>query len=139
MINLAFSAAIALVQIYTPASPPIPVPPVPMGPPVAPTPNHAGNYIAGNWTYPTSENAGAAYPAKAIADAVGGRVTIDCAVDASGRLTSCDIVSETPPDYGFGAATVKMFLEEAHVDPASVQGGLVAGCRKKFVYAWTVD
>lgn len=125
-------------QSFNPPPPPIPVPPVPSGPPHASAPNHAGSYIAGNWTYPSSESAANAYPEKALQDEVEGRVTIDCAVDASGKLTSCDVVSETPLGYGFGAATVKIFLEGAYVDPASVQGGVVSGCRRKFTYVWAL-
>lgn len=143
MVILALAAAAGLAQVDTKPTTYIPVPPVPMSPnssqstPPAPL-NHAGNYLAGNWTYPSSESAADAYPEKALQDEMQGFVTIDCLVDVTGKLISCDIVSETPPDYGFGAATVKIFLEGAHVDPASVQGGMVAGCRKKFTYKWTL-
>ena len=96
------------------------------------------NEIAGSWTYPSVEQGEGAYPEKALQDEVSGIAMIDCLVDVSGKLISCDIVSETPADYGFGAATVKIFLEGAHVDPASIPGGLVPGCRKKFSYRWSL-
>ena len=78
------------------------------------------------------------YPDRAANDEVEGTVTIDCAINSSGRVTSCDILSENPKGYGFGAATVKLFIKYAHVDPGSVDGQLQEGARKKFTYKWVL-
>ncbi len=95
-------------------------------------------YIGGDWTYPGSDEMGDLYPPRAQDNEIEGTVTIDCAVNATGRVTGCDILSESPAGYGFGLATVKAFIHYAHVDPASVDGGLRDGDRKKFTYKWTL-
>ncbi len=107
--------------------------PAPMDAPPAP------RHIEGRWTYPDSDRMSGLYPPRALEDEVEGTVTIDCAVDASGRVTGCDILSESPAGYGFGLATVKAFIRYAHVDPNSVDGGVIDGDRKTFTYKWTLD
>ena len=92
--------------------------------------------MAGNWTYPGQDQMADLYPDRALNDEVEGSVTIDCAVNSAGRVTSCDIINESPKGYGFGAATVRGFIKGAHVDPSSVGGQLEDGARKKFVYKW---
>ncbi|MGA9659068.1 MAG: TonB family protein, partial [Asticcacaulis sp.] len=130
--------------------PPIPVPPVPQDkrveykeppaemnkgtpPPVAPP---GPRYVAGQWTYPRGDQMANSYPSRAIDDEVEGTVTIDCAINSSGKVTSCDILNESPKGYGFGAATVKAFIRYAKVEPKSVGGELRDGDRKKFTYKW---
>lgn len=56
--------------------------------------------------FPTGDEFAALYPAAARAKGVGGSVVMRCVVTKEGRLTGCVIVSETPPDQGFGAATL---------------------------------
>ena len=117
-------------------NPPIPVPPVPFASSPPSPANSTGTYLAGNWTYPGPDEAAADYPAGAQAAEIEGRVTLDCQVAATGKLIACDVIAENPPGYGFGSATVELFMSAAHVDPASVPGGIPAGARKKFTYAW---
>lgn len=134
MKNLAFAALTGLVlatsaEAQTANQTPIPVP-YSRG---ATVPMHAeDSYVDGNWTVPTPEQMKAAWPAKAQKDDVEGRVTIDCAVAPNGGLSSCDILAENPRGYGFGAAAVKIYFKFAHVDPASVTGGLKPYSRRKF-------
>ncbi len=92
---------------------------------------------AGEWSYPGSDMMGDLYPPKAQDNHVEGTVTIDCAVNAIGRVTHCDILNESPAGYGFGEATVKGFIRYAHVNPASV-GGSIDGARQKFTYKWSL-
>jgi protein TonB len=132
--------------------PPIPVPPVPQEkhqeykeppqqmntgtpPPVTPPGPH---YVAGKWSYPSGDVLADMYPDRALNDEVEGTVTIDCAINASGRVTSCDVINESPKGYGFAAATVKAFIRYAKVDPSSVGGQLRDGDRRKFTYKWTL-
>lgn len=96
-------------------------------------------YVEGKWTYPKGDAMQDLYPEKALENDVTGTVVIDCAINSQGRVTSCDVISETPKGYGFGAATVKGFLKGARVDPSSVGGELRDGDRKKFTYKWTLD
>ncbi|WP_236621644.1 TonB family protein [Asticcacaulis benevestitus] len=130
--------------------PPIPVPPVPQekrqeytAPPAAmntgtPPPVVAAGprYVAGDWSYPGTDQMADSYPDRAASDEVEGTVTIDCTVSAAGRVTGCNIISESPKGYGFGAATVKLFVKYAKVKPSSVGGELREGDRKKFTYKW---
>jgi len=112
----------------------IPVPPVPKNPPGVP---HDDSLMtSGTWTYPGMDDIDAAYPKKAQADEIEGQATIYCDVTPSGRLAGCVIVSETPADYGFGAATVALYQAHCYVDPASVPGGIKPGAHFKTTMRW---
>lgn len=63
------------------------------------------------------------YPAQAFAAGVEGQVELDCLVGADGRL-ACEILSETPPDWGFGAAALELAGE--HVMEPPTREGLAA-------------
>ncbi len=115
---------------------PIAVPPVPVA--TTPAGDDAAVYLAGKWTYPDMDVMASAYPNEALVARVGGRVALDCEVAPTGKITSCDLMSEEPPGYGFGEATAMAFIGHAHVDPASIPGGIPAGARKKFVYVWSL-
>jgi hypothetical protein len=55
---------------------------------------------------PTAEEVKAAYPPEALKLNLAGSGTIECTVGASGELTACVPVSETPAGAGFGAAAL---------------------------------
>lgn len=57
---------------------------------------------------PSAEDMRRAYPAKALAEHLGGVVILGCEVAVTGRLERCMVVSETPPAYGFGAAALTL-------------------------------
>lgn len=46
------------------------------------------------------------YPEAATGLGITGSVVLDCAASATGQLSSCNVISETPRGYGFGAAAV---------------------------------
>ncbi|MBS0298219.1 MAG: TonB family protein [Proteobacteria bacterium] len=48
------------------------------------------------------------YPPKALAQGVIGDVTLLCVLDASGYFTHCAVETETPPEWGFGEAGLKV-------------------------------
>jgi protein TonB len=96
-------------------------------------------YVKGAWTFPTGTDMAGLYPPRALDNEVEGSVTIDCAINGSGRIKACDIISETPKGYGFGKATVTAFLKYAAVKPSSVDGQLRDGDRRRFTYVWTLD
>jgi TonB family protein len=50
----------------------------------------------------------AAYPAKALADGVDGRVTLKCDVAEGGRVEACGVGAEEPQGYGFGASALML-------------------------------
>jgi protein TonB len=69
------------------------------------------------------------YPDRAQRLGQEGSATITCAVTAAGALTGCRLVRETPEDYGFGAATLKLAqyfkMSPRTVDGQPVEGGQV--------------
>lgn len=48
------------------------------------------------------------YPDNALRNGVSGTATIDCRVAADGSVNSCRVVDETPPNYTFGSAAIKL-------------------------------
>ena len=115
------------------AQPTIPMPPVPAA---TTPPDNSDVYLGGRWTYPDMDVMARAYPKEAWSAQIAGRVMIDCEVAPEGNITSCDVLSEDPPGYGFAEATANAFIQHAYVDPTSVPGGIQPGSRKKFVYVW---
>lgn len=65
------------------------------------------------------------YPRRAMANNVEGQVVLDCLVNVAGAL-SCRVVSETPANWGFGDAALRISRDYAMV-PASRDGQLVEG------------
>jgi TonB family protein len=49
-----------------------------------------------------------AYPAAAQALNLPGRATLDCTAAADGSVNYCKVASEDPPEWGFGAAALKL-------------------------------
>ena len=48
------------------------------------------------------------YPSRAYRERVVGHVKLHCVVTAKGDLASCEVQSESPPDFGFGSATLEL-------------------------------
>lgn len=48
------------------------------------------------------------YPERAQSANIHGEVTLDCALNADNSLSTCQIVDETPPDYGFGDSALAL-------------------------------
>jgi len=69
------------------------------------------------------------YPDRAQRMEQEGAATITCAVTAAGSLTGCRVVRETPSEFGFGAATLKLSqyfkMSPRTVDGRPVEGGQV--------------
>lgn len=110
-----------------PPPPPLPAPPVPglspsraavpSAPPVgipyappSPPPPGRGSLIVGpQWARkPNGEALARFYPDRATRLEREGSATIQCIVDAGGLLTACEIIAESPRDFGFGEAALKM-------------------------------
>jgi protein TonB len=65
------------------------------------------------------------YPRRALARAITGEVLLDCRVSALGAL-ECTIISETPENWGFGAAAQRI-ARDHRMTPASRDGVAVEG------------
>ena len=48
------------------------------------------------------------YPKRARALGMEGVATMKCHILRNGRLKDCEVVSQTPPDFGFGEAELKL-------------------------------
>lgn len=82
---------------------PIPIAVAP--PPAPPNLQRLSNVV---WAaLPDAEDYIRYYPPRAWEENVGGQVTLDCIVNADGRL-SCAITAEEPTGYGFGEATLRV-------------------------------
>jgi protein TonB len=57
---------------------------------------------------------------------VNGKASISCMVNAKGTLENCSVVSEDPPDMGFGDAAMKM-TKLFKMRPATKDGQPVNG------------
>ncbi len=65
------------------------------------------------------------YPRRAIQNEINGDVVLDCLVTISGAL-NCSVVSETPPQWGFGAAALRIAADH-RMEPAVRNGVPVEG------------
>jgi len=124
-----------------PPPPPLPIPPVPdpkpqppappvVAPPAPPAPPR--NPVIENPTWdrkPSGDDVARYYPDRALRQEVDGRATISCSVKANGTVTGCSVVSESPSDYGFGDAAIKLStrfrMKPKRADGSPVEGGTV--------------
>jgi protein TonB len=74
------------------------------------------------------------YPERASSRGQEGRTTVECIVNADGRL-NCTIVNEDPPGWGFGEATLRI-AREFRVAPQTVNGEPTSGGRIRRTIRW---
>jgi TonB family protein len=72
--------------------------------PVAPAPRYKPDWLR----KPSGEDMAWAYPKRAQREEVGGKAVLHCVVAPDGGLTHCQVASEAPADYGFGAAALAL-------------------------------
>lgn len=85
---------------------------------------------------PNADDVDALFPTKARRESVSGFAEVACLVQADGRLRDCSVVSETPPDYGFGPATVKA-ASRFRMRSFTRKGAPVAGATVTIPMHWT--
>lgn len=94
--------------------------PPPLPPPVITNPNWLSR--------PTADQVGRLYPARAMNEDKGGRAVLLCEVLASGDVSNCSLLEETPKGYRFGEAAQAM-TRYFKLSPRSVDGVSVAGSK----------
>jgi TonB family protein len=70
------------------------------------------------------------YPAGAALYAVPARVVVDCEITAQGATADCKVVSEDPPEVGFGEASL-MVARHFRFKPKTIDGRPVGGAHVK--------
>ena len=66
------------------------------------------------------------WPAAAARKGISGKAVLSCTVTASGTVSDCEVVSETPEGYGFGASAL-MLAGSFQMKPRTVDGTPVGG------------
>ncbi|ESQ82700.1 hypothetical protein AEAC466_16300 [Asticcacaulis sp. AC466] len=118
-----------------PVSPPTLQPTITGGTDVKPVPAPA--VVHARWTrFPDAAALSDYYPEKAAMAEVEGTAIVECTVlDKAGRV-ACTPLSETPGNYGFGKATVRMVQEKGRVD--TTQGDIAVGAKLRASIKWTL-
>jgi TonB family protein len=85
---------------------------------------------------PTDAQVQAAYPPRALDNAIQGGATIECVVTDAGRLAECHVYEESPTGYGFGQAALDL-AGDFTMKPRTVDGEAVTGTPVRISVAFT--
>ncbi len=88
--------------------------------------------IGGTWTLPGASDLDPVWPNAARVDGLEGMPLIQCNVTVDGRAAHCDALFVNV-DKADAAAVAAVYEARAHVDPATVPGGIKSGARIYFV------
>jgi protein TonB len=99
---------------------------------------HVATIASPNWLeLPTAGQLDAGYPRGALRRGVSGRAVMNCVVTEEGTLSACSVISEDPPDMGFGEAVLAL-SDKFRMAPTLPDGRSVAGARVTIPMLFTV-
>ena len=75
---------------------------------------------------PSSDDLAKVYPEKALRRRVAGEAVIECAITVQGEMADCALASESPMNYGFGLAALRL-APLFNVEPKMKNGVPVKG------------
>jgi protein TonB len=118
-------------------APPTPTP-IPVAPDPEPAPPAPAVLTGVRWLrQPNGDDYTRLYPPRAMERDQEASVTVECLVDGNGRL-SCTVVSEDPPGWGFGAASLRI-AREFQVAPQTSDGRPTTGGRIRRTIRWALQ
>ena len=86
---------------------------------------------------PNGDDLAQYYPPRAMDLGKEGTVTIKCTVNAKGTLENCSVLNETPPDLGFGSASIRM-SKLFKMKPQTKDGQAVDGAEITIPIRWNL-
>jgi TonB family protein len=86
---------------------------------------------------PIADLAARFYPVRAQRMEVEGRVVLVCRIDTDHTLSACQVIEETPPDYDFGDAALRM-SKVLRMRPRTKDGQPVDGGQVRIPIAFTL-